>query len=140
MITLTIKNLNVNQGNEKILKNINYRDANKLSGGKMKIAIGVCEKINGICTTMGCFKALNNRSKNFRMYENESLELMSFFSCDACSKNSDKNLLNIAEKLEQAGVQKLHLGVCIVKCEAQRTKEIIEIFEKYHIEVVEGTH
>lgn len=31
-------------------------------------------------------------------------------------------------------------GVCIVKCEAQRAKEIKEIFEKHHIEVVEDTH
>lgn len=106
----------------------------------MKIAIGVCEKINGICTTMGCFKALNNREKHFSTYKNENLELMSFFTCDACSNNSDKNLMNIAEKLEQAGVEKLHFGVCVVKCESQRTKEIKAIFEKHHIEIVEGTH
>ncbi|WP_051986381.1 CGGC domain-containing protein [Clostridium amazonitimonense] len=106
----------------------------------MKIAIGVCEKINGICTTMGCFKALNNRDKNFSIYKNEDLELVSFFTCEACSNDSEENLMNIAEKLEQAGVQKLHLGVCIVKCEAERTKEIKSIFEKHHIEVVEGTH
>ncbi|MBU5591564.1 CGGC domain-containing protein [Clostridium sp. MSJ-4] len=106
----------------------------------MKIAIGVCEKINGICTTMGCFKALNNRDKNFSMYKNEDLELVSFFTCEACSNDSDENLMNIAKKLEQAGVQKLHLGVCIVKCEAERTREIKSIFEKHHIEVVEGTH
>jgi len=91
----------------------------------MKIAIGVCEKINGICTTMGCFKALNNREKHFSTYKNENLELMSFFTCDA---------------LEQAGVERLHVGVCIVKCENQRAKEIKAIFEKHHIEVVEGTH
>ncbi|WP_069681260.1 CGGC domain-containing protein [Clostridium taeniosporum] len=106
----------------------------------MKIAIGVCEKINGICTTMGCFKALNNREKSFSVYKNENLELMSFFTCDACSNNSDENLISIAEKLEQAGVKKLHLGVCIVKCETKRTNEIKAIFEKYNIEVIEGTH
>ncbi|MBB6714560.1 CGGC domain-containing protein [Clostridium gasigenes] len=106
----------------------------------MKIAIGVCEKINGICTTMGCFKALNNREKNFSIYKNENLELMSFFTCDLCSSNSDENLINIARKLGQEGVQKLHLGVCIVKCKIQRTEEIKEIFKKYNIEVVEGTH
>ncbi|WP_291569788.1 CGGC domain-containing protein [Clostridium sp. UBA4548] len=106
----------------------------------MKIAIGVCEKINGICTTMGCFKALNHREKNFSIYENEDLELMSFFTCDACSKNSDENLINIAKKLQQADVKRLHLGVCIVKCEVHRTKHIKEIFEKHFIEVIEGTH
>lgn len=106
----------------------------------MKIAIGVCEKINGICTTMGCFKALNNREKKFSIYENENLELAAFFTCDACSKASDKNLESIAEKLEKVEVQKLHFGVCIVKCEAKRTDKIKEIFAKHHIEVVEGTH
>lgn len=106
----------------------------------MKIAIGVCEKINGICTTMGCFKALNHKEKSFGIYENENLELVSFFTCDACSNNSDENLINIAKKLEQGAVKTLHLGVCIVKCEAKRTKEIKEIFEKASIKVIEGTH
>lgn len=106
----------------------------------MKIAIGVCEKINGICTTMGCFKALNNREKAFSVYKNQALELISFFTCEACSNNSDENLMNIAERLEEAGVEKLHFGVCIVKCEKQRMKEIKAIFEKHHIEVIEGTH
>ncbi|GAA0731499.1 CGGC domain-containing protein [Clostridium oceanicum] len=106
----------------------------------MKIAIGVCEKINGICTTMGCFKALNNVEKSFSIYKNEDLELVSFFTCEACSSNSYENLINIAKKLGQAGVERLHLGVCIVKCEKKRTKEIRKIFEDYNIEVIEGTH
>lgn len=106
----------------------------------MKIAIGVCEKINGICTTTGCFKALNNREKAFSRYKDEDLEIVSFFTCEACSNNSDENLINIAKKLEQLGVQNLHLGVCIVKCEVHRTKEIKEIFESHNIVVVEGTH
>lgn len=106
----------------------------------MKIAIGICEKVNGICTTMGCFNALNNRRKSFSIYEKVDLELMSFFTCEVCSNNSDNSLINIAEKLEQAGVQKVHFGVCIVKCKAQRTEKIKDIFEKYNVEVVEGTH
>ncbi|MFX0547755.1 CGGC domain-containing protein [Hathewaya histolytica] len=106
----------------------------------MKIAIGVCERINGICTTMGCFRAFNNRDKTFSGYKNQELELVSFFTCEACSNKSDENLINIAKKLEAEGVQKLHLGVCIVKCEVERLKEIKSIFEKYHIEVIEGTH
>lgn len=109
-------------------------------GGEMKIAIGVCEKINGICTTTGCFKALNNREKAFSRYKDKDLEIVSFFTCEACSNNSDENLINIAKKLEQLGVQNLHLGVCIVKCEVYRTKEIKEIFESHNIVVVEGTH
>ncbi|GAA0720121.1 CGGC domain-containing protein [Clostridium malenominatum] len=106
----------------------------------MKIAIGVCEKINGVCSTMGCFRAFNNREKHFSIYENHSVELMSFFSCNMCTSNSDENLIKIAERLEGEGVTKLHLGACVVKCKAERTKEIKGIFEKHNISAVEGTH
>ncbi|MDU1349781.1 CGGC domain-containing protein [uncultured Clostridium sp.] len=106
----------------------------------MKIAIGICERVNGICTTMGCFKALNNKDKHFSAYKDKDLELISFFTCDACSKNSYENLMNIAEKLKQASVEKLHFGVCVVKCEEEKTDEIKKIFENHNIEVIEGTH
>lgn len=106
----------------------------------MKIAIGICEKINGICTTMGCFKALNGREKSFSIYREKNLELISFFTCNACSNNSYENLIGIAQKLEEGAVKTLHLGVCIVRCEAGRTKEIKEIFENASIKVIEGTH
>lgn len=106
----------------------------------MKIAIGVCEKINGICSTMGCFKALNKREKSFSIYENEDLELMSFFTCDVCSNSSNENLINIAEKLEQEGVKRVHFGICIVKCKMERMKELKSVFEKHNIEIIEGSH
>lgn len=106
----------------------------------MKIAIGICEKINGICTTMGCFKAFNNREKHFSIYKDKDLELTSFFTCDSCSKNSDENLINIAKRLKSEGIKRIHFGVCIVKCESDRKKEIKSIFEKHDIEVIEGTH
>ncbi|WP_077369482.1 CGGC domain-containing protein [Anaerosalibacter sp. Marseille-P3206] len=106
----------------------------------MKIAIGICEKINGICTTMGCFRAYNNKEKHFSQYKNIDTEIMSFFTCDICSKNTKENIINIAEKLKENGVDKLHLGVCIVKCEANRLDEIKEIFESKGIQIIEGTH
>ena len=39
-------------------------------------------------------------------------------------KNSYENLMNIAEKLKQASVEKLHFGVCVVKCEKEKTDEM----------------
>lgn len=106
----------------------------------MKIAIGICEKINGICTTMGCFEAFNKKTKHFSSYKEDNLELISFFTCDMCSKNSKENLINIAKKFKKAKVQKLHLGICIVKCEAKKNDTIKEIFKEYNLEVIEGTH
>lgn len=106
----------------------------------MKIAIGVCEKINGICTTMGCFKAYNNKEKHFEEYKNISTELVSFFTCDICSKNTKENIENISKKLKKFEVERLHLGVCVVKCKANILEEIKEVFTKNNIEVIEGTH
>ncbi|MBE6067172.1 MAG: CGGC domain-containing protein [Clostridium lundense] len=108
----------------------------------MKIAIIACENTNGTCSTMGCFKAYNNRNKAFSIYEkDEDLEMMAFATCDACSKNSDENLLKTAKKLQEAGVKRIHLAVCIIKkCKANRAHEIKQIFENHNIEVIEGTH
>lgn len=106
----------------------------------MKIAIGVCEKINGTCSTMGCFRAFNNRDKHFAIYKDKDVKLMTFFSCNMCSSNSNENLTKIAEKLVQEGITKLHLGKCAVKCKAGKLEEIKSIFEKRNIEVIEGTH
>ena len=89
----------------------------------MKIAIGICEKVNGICTTIGCFKALNNKDKHFSAYKDKDLELISFLPVMHV-QNSYENLMNIAEKLKQASVEKLHFGVCVVKCEKRKTDEI----------------
>lgn len=106
----------------------------------MKIAIGVCEKINGICTTMGCFRAYNNKDKHFETYKDIETELVSFFTCDMCSKGTKENMENISKKLRDQEIDRLHLGVCASKCEANRLEEIRDIFAKEDIEIVEGTH
>ncbi|MGN9164207.1 CGGC domain-containing protein [Tissierellaceae bacterium HCP3S3_D8] len=104
----------------------------------MKIAIGICENTRGKCSTMGCFKAYNNRDKHFSEYKDTNIELISFFSCNICSSESKEGLIAIAERLKNAEVCRVHLGACAVKCKANRLEEIKEIFRD--IDIVEGTH
>ncbi|NLI66429.1 MAG: CGGC domain-containing protein, partial [Tissierellia bacterium] len=58
---------------------------------KIKIAIGVCEKINGRCSSMGCFKAYNKKDKHFERYQDTDVDLQAFFSCNICSTESKEN-------------------------------------------------
>ncbi|MDR7870494.1 MAG: CGGC domain-containing protein [Tissierellaceae bacterium] len=106
----------------------------------MKIAIGVCEKINGRCSSMGCFKAYNNKDKHFLRYKDTDTELQAFFSCNICSSDSKENITTIATRLKDAGVEIIHLGACAVKCKADKLSEIIEVFTSMDMDVVEGTH
>lgn len=104
----------------------------------MKIAIGTCEKTS--CSTMGCFRAYNNKDKHFEQYKDMETDLVSFFRCNICSKESKEKVIEIAERLKNEGVERIHLGVCAVKCKADNLSEIKEIFESIDIDVVEGTH
>ena len=106
----------------------------------MKIAIGMCGKISGKCSTMGCFKAYNNKDKHFTVYKDIETELISFFNCNMCFEDGVEKLKNIAEKLRDNEVDKLHLGACSVKCKAGNLKEIKEVFTDLNIDIVEGTH
>lgn len=106
----------------------------------MKIGIGVCEEINGVCSTMGCFKAYNKKEKHFQVYRDMETELMAFFTCDICSSGGLDNISKIASKLKESQVDIVHLGVCAVKCKANRLDEIREVFSLNDIEIIEGTH
>ena len=105
-----------------------------------KIAIGVCERINGICTTMGCFNAYNQRTKYFEVYGEMPLELAAFFTCNKCTKGDYQDVEMIANNLLEAGVEIVHLGICVKKCEIDEMDRIKEIFESKGLKVVEGTH
>jgi len=106
----------------------------------MNVAIGVCEKINGICTTMGCFKAFNNKEKHFKTYKKEEINLSSFFTCQICSSESKDWLNELADRFVKNNIFKVHIGVCIVKCKADKKEEIINIFQSKGIKLIEGTH
>lgn len=104
----------------------------------MKIAIGVCERVVGVCTTSPCFKHFNAKTKHFEQYEGSEVELSSFFICQACSAESFEFLEKAAGRFSDADVKKVHLGACALKCED--IEKIIEIFGGYDIEVHKGTH
>lgn len=106
----------------------------------MKIAIGVCEKVNGRCSSMGCFRAYNKKEKHFLRYRDIDIELQAYFSCNICSSDSKENINKISMKLKEANVDLVHLGACAVKCKADRLEEIKEVFTSNGMELVEGTH
>ncbi|HLR20991.1 MAG TPA: CGGC domain-containing protein [Tissierellaceae bacterium] len=106
----------------------------------MKIAIGMCGKTSGKCSSMGCFRAYNNKDKHFTVYKDIETELMAFFSCNLCFENGEEKLNNIANRLKKNRVDKLHLGACALKCKEDRLKEIKKVFIDLGIDVVEGTH
>lgn len=106
----------------------------------MKIAIGMCGKTSGRCSTMGCFRAYNNKDKHFTVYKDIDTELISFFSCNMCFQDGEEKLKNIAKRLDDNKVEKLHLGVCAVKCKEDNLKEIKEVFTDLDIDIIEGTH
>ena len=106
----------------------------------MKLAIAICENINGRCSSMGCFRAYNNKEKHFERYKDMETQLLAYFSCSICSTDSKENLTKIANKLKDSGVDVVHLGACAVKCKADRLDEIKEIFTTLNMQVIEGTH
>lgn len=108
----------------------------------MKIAIGICGKTSGRCSSMGCFKAFNNRDKNFAIYKEENIEpeLLAFFSCNLCFEGREEKLGEIAGRLKENNVERVHLGKCALKCKEGRYEEIRDTFTKLGIEIIEGTH
>ena len=115
----------------------------------MKIAIGICGKTSGRCSSMGCFKAYNNKDKHFAIYKEEGIEteLLSFFSCNLCfekrqdeENNGEEKLKKIGKKLKESNVERGHLGKCAVKCKEDRFEEIKKVFSDLDIDIIEGTH
>lgn len=106
----------------------------------MKIAIGMCGKTSGRCSTVGCFKAYNNKDKHFTAYKDIETELLSLFSCNMCFEDGEEKLTKIANKLKDNGVEKLHLGVCAVRCKEDNLEKIKRVFEDLEIDIIEGTH
>ena len=106
----------------------------------MKIAIGICERVNGRCSSMGCFRAYNNKEKHFERYKDIETELLAYFSCSICSTGSKENITKIAGRLKESGTEVVHLGACAVKCKADKLEEIKEVFTSLGINIVEGTH
>ncbi len=102
----------------------------------MKIAIVTCNKSAGKCSSMGCFRAYNSRTKAFEIYKDMETELIAFSNCGECVEGKEGKLDKIVERLAKEGVNKVHIGNCALKCvELIRPK-----FENMSIEIVEGSH
>lgn len=102
----------------------------------MKIAIGICNKTAGRCSSLGCFRAYNSKTKNFEEYEDIETELIAFFNCGECIEGKEGKLDNMAKRLAKEGVDRVHIGHCALKCiDIIRPK-----FEDLGLIVVEGTH
>ena len=56
----------------------------------MKLAIGICGKTSGRCSSVGCFKAYNNKDKHFTAYKDIETELLAFFSCNLCFEDGEE--------------------------------------------------
>lgn len=106
----------------------------------MKIGIGMCGKTSGRCSTMGCFRAYNNKDKHFEVYKDIDTELIAFFNCNLCFEEGEVKLKKIAQKLKDNEIDKLHLGACAVKCKEDNLQGIKKVFQDLDIEVIEGTH
>lgn len=105
-----------------------------------KIAILICNKTSGKCSSMGCFRAYNNKEKAFEKYLDEDVELAAFFSCARCFEEKEEKIYSIAQRLKDNGIETVHFGACAINCKADRYEENRKIFEDLGIEVIEGTH
>lgn len=109
-----------------------------------KIAILSCLKATEVCSGIACFNALNQRTKSFSIYQNDSIEVIAFFHCNGCECDYDKDIsyLEKIETLIRLKPDIVHVGKCtmIDDQECSVISNIIKTFELNDIVVVRGTH
>lgn len=106
----------------------------------MNIAIMVCKKMTFECSGTWCFKAFNEREKAFDIYkDNSKVNLCSFFHCNGCGSDLDKELEYKVTQLNKMEVDTVHMSRCI-EVECNRYNEIKDFLIKNNFKVVEGTH
>lgn len=97
-----------------------------------------------ICSSAGCFKALNNRTASFERYKDEEIEVVAFFNVDDTNLDfeEDEKFYKKINRLIEAKPDVIHIAVCLIKKSESNSavKESIEAFEKAGIEIVVGTH
>ena len=107
----------------------------------MKIAILHCRKANEVCTGAACLNAFNHSTKHFIQYQDNPAELMAFCDCGGCgiNRSAHKGMIEKMERLQQIGVEKIHIGVCLTeKCPDYAN--IFAMLEAYKIPFEVGTH
>lgn len=106
----------------------------------MKIAICNCERVIGRCSSMGCFRCFNDKSKHFSRYEGKEVILSAYNYCNGCSSGSFDDLEKIASRMADGGISIVHLGPCALKCPTGKLDTIKEVFLSKGMDLVEGTH
>ncbi|MDE7243399.1 MAG: CGGC domain-containing protein [Oscillospiraceae bacterium] len=111
-----------------------------------KIAILTCLDACLVCTGASCLNAWNNKSKRFAAYAGENVSLEAFFHCNGCGNDPemDKGMIEKLDRLQNIGVETVHIGVCAVKQETGVLCHVItQIRDMLHsrgIQTIQGTH
>ncbi|EKS4343862.1 CGGC domain-containing protein [Clostridium sporogenes] len=107
----------------------------------MAIAIMACRKLVGKCSGTGCFKAYNDSTAAFKIYENNKPVLSSFFYCIGCEKTKTKgeDWEHKISQLKKNNVDTIHLSVCI-KVECNKYEEHERILKNRGFKIVNGSH
>lgn len=109
-----------------------------------KIAILSCLNASGVCSGAACFRALNQRSHHFKVYEDQGVEVIGFFHCNGChcDYDNDKDYLEKIEYVISLKPDAVHVGkcTCMGGKECSVITRIIETLEHSGVKVVRGTH
>ncbi len=117
-----------------------------------RIGILTCLHAGEICTGASCLRAFAERKYFFEGY-GEDTQLLAFMKCNGCAEDGaakpreDAGILEKVERLEQEGIETVHVGVCRFRQgpdgnreECSRLMEICRMIEERGIQVVRGTH
>ena len=110
-----------------------------------KIAMLNCLNSNKVCAGAACFTAFNKRIRSFERYQGMDVEVAAFMRCNGCENDpeTEAGILEKVERLQQEGVETVHVGICTKNKEGVRCKtiaKIMEMLEEKGMEVVDGTH
>lgn len=73
-----------------------------------KVAILICERVKGLCTMGGCFRAIENKEEYFSSYEDPKLQ--SVMVCNVCCDDFNQdNIEKMKDRLSASDVKSIHL-------------------------------
>ncbi len=83
-----------------------------------------------VCTGASCLNAWNSKSRPFAPYAGEDASPEAFFHCNGCGKDpeTDKGMLEKLDRLQNTGVDAVHIGICAVK--DRGTETLCPVMEK----------
>ncbi|MDR1903955.1 MAG: CGGC domain-containing protein [Treponema sp.] len=81
-----------------------------------RIAILSCLKATAVCSSAGCFSALNQRRQSFAAYKDEAVELAAFFHCNGCCCNleTDDEYKQKMDRIKTLALDTVHIGKCTI--------------------------